>query len=201
MRSPEELRHDPRPRVAEASTLERADIAVAEEAAKHRHSPVVRFLGTCSDVAEEKPLLAICAAVLGAGLVRRDARTVGAGLRLFAAYCAADLAKSAIKERITRSRPRVAVEDGVYVAEAETPERRNHNSFPSGHTARSVAMVRAAARTWPQARVPAYLAAGTVAVMQVPRAHHYPLDLAGGIVVGVLCEAAVAFVSRRLTRQ
>lgn len=201
MKSPEELRHDPRPGVAEASTIERADIAVAEAAAEHRHDPLVRFLSTCSDVAEEKPLLAICALVLGAGLVRRDRRTVGAGLRLFAAYYAADLAKSAIKKRITRSRPKVMVEKGEYRARAETPERKEHNSFPSGHTARSVAMVRAAARTWPGVRLPGYAAAGTVAAMQVPRGTHYPLDLAGGLVVGLVCEAAVEFVSRRLTRQ
>lgn len=201
MKSPEELRHDPRPGVARASAAERADIAVAEEAAKHRGSPLVRLLGTCSDVAEEKPLIAICAAVLAVGLLRRDARTAGAGLRLFAAYYAADLAKSAIKKRVTRARPKVVVEQGEYVAEAESPERKNYNSFPSGHTARSVAMVRAAARTWPQARWPGYLGAGTVALMQVARARHYPLDLVGGAVVGLVCEAATNAVARRLTRQ
>lgn len=201
MKSPDALRYDPRPGVADASSIERADIAVAEAAAEHRHSPLVRFLGTCSDVAEEKPLLAICAGVLALGLARRDRRTIGAGLRLFAAYYAADLAKSAVKKRVTRSRPKVLAEGGDYVAEPDAPERKNYNSFPSGHTARSVAMVRAAARTWPGARLPGYAAAGTVAVMQIPRGAHYPLDLAGGVVVGLICEAAVNVVARRLTPQ
>ena len=65
------------------------------------------------------------------------------------------------------------------------------SSFPSGHTADAVSAARAVARVYPGAGMPAYGAAASVAVIQIPRCAHYPSDIAAGALIGLAAEAAV----------
>ena len=171
--------------------VEKADIAVAETAAPLRHTPPVKALGFMSELADQPPLFALCAAVLAFGVTSGRPRIARAGARMLAAEALATMLKSAVKHRIDRTRPRVAAEGGRYKMERGHSHDSAVNSFPSGHTAGAVAVARALAREYPDARLPGYAAAAAVAVIQIPRCQHYPSDLAGGALIGLAAEAAV----------
>ena len=47
-----------------ASAVEEADKEVARSAARHRHHPVVKTLGTASEIADQIPLSIVCAAMM-----------------------------------------------------------------------------------------------------------------------------------------
>jgi undecaprenyl-diphosphatase len=59
-------------------------------------------------------------------------------------------------------------------------------SFPSGHTAAAFASAIALSRMWPQAQAAWWLAAVAMGYSRIYLGHHYPLDVAGGAIVGVL---------------
>lgn len=99
--------------------------------------------------------------------------------------------KTGLKRLVSRTRPNVLLDDGQYELEAFGPDEGSWQSFPSGHTAGSVAVARALGRAYPQARTAAYAGAAAVALVQIPRGAHYPADVVGGAVVGVLAEAAI----------
>ncbi len=52
-----------------ASAVEEADKEVARSAARHRHHPVVKTLGTASEIADQIPLSIVCAAMIGTGAI------------------------------------------------------------------------------------------------------------------------------------
>ena len=51
---------------------------------------------------------------------------------------------------------------------------------------------RAFAREYPEHAAPAVSAAGLIALAQIPRCAHYPTDVAAGMAIGWVAEAAVA---------
>ncbi len=177
--------------MSKRSKPEKADLAVAKAAAPMRGHPVTRALGALSELADQPPLIAICAATLAAGLVRRDATLARAGARMLGAELLATVLKSAVKHRVDRTRPRVVAGGGAYKLEKGHSHASAVNSFPSGHTAGAVAVARALAREYPSAEAPANAAAAAVALIQIPRCQHYPTDLAAGALVGLAAEAAV----------
>jgi membrane-associated phospholipid phosphatase len=85
----------------------------------------------------------------------------------------------------------VLLEEGRYEVEPFGPDEGEWHSFPSGHTAGSVAVARAVGRVYPQARTAVYGGAAAVALIQIPRGAHYPADVAAGTVVGLVAEAAI----------
>ncbi len=109
---------------------------------------------------------------------------------LVAALVATGL-KRAVKGRIDRTRPRAVADGAAYTMAPGSSHASDDNSFPSGHTAGAVAVARAFARFYPGSARAAYLAAGAVSLVQIPRGKHYPTDLAAGAVVGLLADAAV----------
>jgi membrane-associated phospholipid phosphatase len=60
-----------------------------------------------------------------------------------------------------------------------------HNSFPSGHTIRSLVVVAIVVSLWPRARRPAIVWALLVLPFLVVRADHTPSDVLGGLCVGL----------------
>ena len=99
--------------------------------------------------------------------------------------------KTGLKSLVARTRPNVLLDKGQYAVEPFGPDEGSWHSFPSGHTAGSVAVVRAAGRAYPQVRTAAYAGAAAVALVQIPRGAHYPADVVGGAVVGLVAEAAI----------
>jgi membrane-associated phospholipid phosphatase len=171
--------------------IEAADIAAAEKLGQHRNRPMVRAVGTVSEVADQAPAVAICAAVLFVGIFAYRPKVAEAGGRMLASVLLATAIKSIIKGAITRTRPNVLIEQGDYDFRLARADNGGRQLFPSGHTADAAAAARGLARIFPGASGAAYTAALVVATLQVPRAKHYPLDLAAGAIVGVLSETLV----------
>lgn len=175
----------------ETSDVEKADVAVAAKAAGNRDRPLVRFAGTLSEIADQPQLAAVCGLTILAGLLRRDARLAGTGMRMLAAHGLAAFAKGWIKDRVNRTRPQVLVEEDRYEMRPGTSKDGRDRSFPSGHTAGAVAVAASLIRDYPLASVPAFGLAAAIAAIQVPRGNHYPGDLAAGLAIGLAAAGTV----------
>lgn len=180
----------------EANTVEEADRKVARAVAPARHSTPVKLLGTLSEIADQPQLITVCAVMLAAGLVRRDARLARTGARMLAAELLATAIKSAVKHRVDRTRPRVVDDGGDYRMQPGTSHDSDDSSFPSGHTAGAVSVAGAIGRGYPELRTAAYSAAAVIAVVQIPRCQHYASDLLAGALIGFAAEAAVHAVEQ-----
>jgi membrane-associated phospholipid phosphatase len=180
------------------SAAEEADVALATRLAGYRNHPVVRGLGTMSEVGDQPPLLALSGAVLAYGVLAGDRRAAGAGARMLGSLVLATWTKTGLKNLVARTRPNVLVDEGRYAVEPFGPDEGPWHSFPSGHTAGSVAVARAVGRAYPQARTAAYAGAAAVALVQIPRGAHYPADVVVGAAVGVAAELAINGVANYL---
>src|SRR3954465_1900472 len=129
---------------------EKADIAVGDTVAPGRNNLIVRAAGQGSGLADQPPLITICAATFAIGLILGKGRMARAGGRMLAAELLATQMKSLIKHRIDRTRPPVRANGGRYKAAKGHDHDSAMNSFPSGHTAGAVAVARAYAREYPE---------------------------------------------------
>jgi membrane-associated phospholipid phosphatase len=176
---------------ATGTRAEDADIEIATRLAGAKDHPVVRTLGAMTKVGDQPPLFALCSAVVAYGLVAGDRRATLAGARMLGSFLVATWIKGGLKRLVSRTRPNVLLDEGHYEVRPLGPDEGPWHSFPSGHTAGSVAVARAVARAYPEARAPAYGAAAFVALLQIPRGAHYPSDVAAGVLIGLGAEAAV----------
>lgn len=168
---------------------ERVDIALARWLSRDRDHPAMRALGTASQVGDQGPLAAIGLAVIAAGAYAGDARIAGTGVRMVAALTVATAAKAAVKHLVSRTRPHVLFDHGGYEVRPLGPQEGPWHSFPSGHTAGSLAVARAVARRHPAGALPAYGAAAAIGGAQIPCGRHFPADVAAGALVGLAAEA------------
>jgi membrane-associated phospholipid phosphatase len=175
--------------------IEKADLATARKAGGWRDSPVLLALGNVSDLADQPPLYALCAGTAVVGVLRGDGRLFRTGLRMLAAEWMATRAKSVVKHRIDRTRPRRPVEGGRYSMKRGDSHESELNSFPSGHTAGAVSVARAFASEYPQHAGKAALAAAFVGAIQIPRCKHYLSDVGVGAAIG-LAAGSIAAKSR-----
>jgi len=177
--------------VEAGSTAEEADIALAARLASRRNHPVVRGLGAMSELGDQSPLLVLSGLVLAYGVLAGDRRAAGAGARMLGSLILATGIKTGLKNLVARTRPNVLLDEGHYAVEPFGPDQGPWHSFPSGHTAGSVAVARALGRVYPAARSPAYLGAAAVALIQIPRGAHSPADVIAGTLVGLAAETAI----------
>ena len=103
----------------------------------------------------------------------------------------ADLSATALKALIPRHRPRV---------ETLVPRLHDH-SFPSGHAATSFACAVVLASFVPRWRVPLYALAVLIAFSRLYVGVHFPLDVLGGAVLGVLTALLLREAVRRGSRR
>ena len=166
---------------------------------EHDRPPAaVKVLSFLSDVGDQPQLRMISGAMILAGLLRRDARMIGAGARMLLAHELATAAKGAIKHRVNRKRPRSA--SGK---DEEKPQRghdrdKEENSFPSGHSAGSTAVSSAFSAVYPEYRLQALAASSAIALAQIPRRAHYPTDVGVGLAIGAASAGAVGWAWRLL---
>ena len=179
---------------------ERADIAVGDAVAPGSNNLWVRAAGQLSELADQPPLITICAAAFAAGVILRNGRLARAGGRMLAAELLATQMKSTVKHRVDRTRPHVRANGGVYKAGKGHDHASAMNSFPSGHTAGAVAVARAYAREYPERAAAAYGLAAATGAIQVPRGKHYPTDVLAGLIVGLAAEAGVYVAERVVSR-
>ncbi|MBB4860029.1 membrane-associated phospholipid phosphatase [Novosphingobium chloroacetimidivorans] len=169
--------------------------AAAEQKRGHL---AVRFAGALSEVGDQPQARILCAGVLLLGLVRRDARMVGAGARMLVAHEVATAGKNAVKRRVDRRRPRSASDREDEKPRAGRSRDKEDSSFPSGHSAGAMAVASAYSAVYPEHRLPAMIGAGAVAVAQIPRCAHYPSDVGAGLAVGAVSSGAVSLGWRAL---
>ncbi|HWH18382.1 MAG TPA: phosphatase PAP2 family protein [Allosphingosinicella sp.] len=165
-----------------------ADAAVAEAAEPYAKTPLVRAISLLSEIGDQPPMRALCAAVVGAGVVAGSPRLTRAGLRMIAAHTLATEAKNVVKRRIDRTRPRT---DRNHKLKPGRRTDKETTSFPSGHSAGAIAVAQAYAREFPEHRAAALAGAGAIALAQIPRCAHYPTDVGAGLALGLASEALV----------
>jgi len=173
------------------SKLMDADKAAVDAAEPYRKSAAVRAVSWASELGDQPQMLALSAGLLALGLVRRDGRMARAGARMIAAHLLATKAKSLIKHRIDRTRPRSTGNGKDHKPRPGRNRAKEETSFPSGHSAGAAAVARAFARDYPEHGGAALAAAGFIALAQIPRRAHYPTDVAAGVAIGLAAEKAV----------
>ncbi len=155
----------------------------------YHNSSAVETVHTLADVGDQLPLRVICAGVFGLGLLRRDPRMMRAGVRMLLSHELATLAKNAVKHRVDRTRPRHAKRAAKPRKGKDTSKELT--SFPSGHSAGSMAVACAFAAEYPEYRGAALGVAGAVGLAQIPTCAHYPSDVAAGMAIGATASRAV----------
>jgi undecaprenyl-diphosphatase len=88
-----------------------------------------------------------------------------------------------LKPTVARTRP---VSIRAYEAARDVPPIPRTLSFPSGHTAGAFGAAVSLSRMWPQGRVAWWSLALLMGYSRIYVGHHYPLDVAGGAIVGIL---------------
>ena len=113
-----------------------------------------------------------------------------AALRCTGAMLVANvIAQGPMKQFFARKRPFHDVSDHVVVG-----RRTLDTSFPSGHSASSFAAATSLAFAFPPYTPLLLAAASAVGFSRVYLGHHYPSDVAGGVLVGVAVGVAAALV-------
>ena len=183
--------------MADASDLEKADIELGKKIAKHRHHPAAKAAAKAGKFGDQGPLYAFSSGVLAVGVASRDRRLTDAGLAMLASVAVADVVKRLVKKLVRRTRPKGLLEEGDYDAGPGGSDRKEEQSFPSGHTACTVAAARAFARHIPEAGAAAGATAVVIGISRVAKGEHWPLDVAAGAIIGLAAEAFSAlFFSR-----
>ena len=170
------------------------DKEIADQAGEYSDQLPVRALSRIAKLGDQPELRLISGGVIAAGLLLGRGRLFRAGVRMLLAHEAATAAKDLIKSRIDRTRPHSARSKEEAKPKPGRSTAKRLRSFPSGHSAGSVAVAQAFAREYPQHRAAALTAAGVVAVGQVPKSAHYPTDVVAGALIGAATEAAIAGV-------
>ncbi len=197
MASREQQRRTIRKAKAEASTAEKADLSVAEAFLPFRNSVPARWLSGAGEFGDQPPLYAATGAVAVTGLVLRDWKLTRAGARMVSAHVAAITIKNIVKTMVDRTRPNVIDEKDDYELRQGGRSGHDYTSFPSGHTASSVAVARALSRDYPAARSTALGAAAGIGAAQIGASRHYVSDVAAGVAIGVIADAIVDLIFRR----
>jgi len=191
----------PSSRIAQLSLPERLDVRIIEALRPWLEKRSTQRIGKIGNLGDEPPLLILSATLVGAGLLTRNYRLQRAGLRMGLAHLIAIAIKEIGKRSVDRTRPAEQLDKGRYVMKPGTSHVARLRSFPSGHTAGSLAVAKAFGRVFPRYKTPALLAAGVIGVLQVPRRAHFPGDVMAGGVAGLFAEqAADALISRLLPR-
>ncbi|MBX3743627.1 MAG: phosphatase PAP2 family protein [Akkermansiaceae bacterium] len=183
-----------------ADGVEGADVAAGAAVAQRRHHPVLKTLGHFGEIGDQGPLYLIGTSVLVAGVFRKDSRCFAGGLAVLAAVATADLIKSTVKNNVTRSRPNHSVEQEEYRFETGGSPRKEEQSFPSGHTACTVAASEAAISFYPGMSKYLRPLAVIMTASRLAKGHHWPLDLFAGVVIGKLSQKVACHLLYAIVR-
>ena len=134
------------------------------------------------------------AALLALGRARGGWRT--AVVTTATMLVATGLTQGPIKSYFLRQRPWAVLEEDIVIG-----KRTTDSSFPSGHTAGSLAAALAMSHCYPRHR-PALLAiAAGVGFSRIYLGHHYPSDVLGGVAIGATVGLASGQISDALVRK
>lgn len=157
----------------------------------HQQTWPVRSLSTVGAVGDQAPLRVVAGVTGMVGLLSGERRLLRAGLRMILAHELATALKNFVKHRVDRHRPKKAKGRDDRKLKKGGRTEKAVTSFPSGHSAGSIATARAFSREFPEYSKPAIGAAATVATAQVPKCTHYVTDVMAGLAVGLVAEMIV----------
>ena len=180
--------------------VEKADITLGKKIASKRNHPAVKAAATAGELGDQGPLYALAAGVLAVGVASRHRRVSDCGLAMLAAIALADVGKRIAKRVVRRTRPHVLLEEGRYDADTGGSDRKPEQSFPSGHTACTVAAARALSRHFPETMAAAGAATAVIGLSRVAEGKHWPLDVAAGAVIGLAAERLSALLYEQCRR-
>lgn len=172
--------------------LEKADLAAADAVVVEDEGLAGRMLGKFAELGDQPPLIALGAGVFAFGLAGGNRKLARTGLRMLAAHAVATALKGFVKDEVDRTRPGEALNGGSYKLVRGRSRNGKLRSMPSGHSAGLAAVARAVGREYPRAAAPAGLAAASVTAAQLPSGNHFVSDVAAGVAIGLVSEAAVA---------
>lgn len=173
-----------------------ADHTIHQAAERTSDSTTVKVLGFASEISDQPQMRLVCGGLILVGMICKDLRMIGAGARMLVAHEIATATKNAIKSRVDRKRPRSASGKHEEKPQAGNSSDKEESSFPSGHSAGAMAVASALAAVYPEHRTPALLAAGAVALAQIPRCAHYPTDVGAGLAIGAASNGVVGLAGR-----
>lgn len=183
-----------------ASEVEKADIALGKKIASKRHHPAVKAAATAGKFGDQGPLYALATGVVAVGVASRHPRVTDCGLAMVVAIALADAGKRIVKRVVRRTRPNVLLEEGRYDADTGGSDHKPEQSFPSGHTACTVAAARALARHFPETMAAAGAVTVVIGLSRVAEGKHWPLDVAAGAVIGLAAERLAALLYEQCRR-
>ena len=146
-----------------------------------------KFISHYSDLVLCVPL---ALALWVGGVVRRCARWRRLGLACLMAALMAGWIVTVFKHVVGRPRPDAAAAFPQLLYGPES--RAKLNSFPSGHTATSTATGVSLIAASPVVAIPAAIYAAAVGWSRMQLQKHYPVDVATGAVIGLVCGACFA---------
>ncbi|WP_164549754.1 phosphatase PAP2 family protein [Altericroceibacterium xinjiangense] len=176
-------------RRSQLSPPERADIAILRKMEPAIRSKLGYWTGKIGNLADEPPLRAFAAGCFAIGVFGGHARLRRAALRMLAAHTLATAVKTVGKNNIDRSRPMALLDDKRYLMASGHSHEAALQSFPSGHTAGSVAVAHGFTQEYPRHGAAAYGVAATLGFLQIFRRAHFPGDVLAGAVVGMAAGA------------
>jgi membrane-associated phospholipid phosphatase len=185
-------------RMPSSQSVEKADIELGKKLAGEKDDPLVKALVEIGKLGDQPPLYAYAACVIAAGLVSWNSRRARLGVAMLLATATAHLGKTLLKGMVTRTRPHVLLDEGRYETDSGGSESKHEQSFPSGHVACTVAEVRAISRQKPGAAPWGVAAVAIIALARLAKGAHWPLDVAAGLVLGLVSEALSCRVLRAL---
>lgn len=162
---------------------------------------IVRIFRPITELGTSGYILLICAVLaLAATLVagRSADRRTRVGLRLladraifvFATVALSGIAAQVLKHIVGRARPRLLESVGAYHFDLFSL-KASLASFPSGHATTAFAAATAIALFWDGGWVGLFALAGLVSLSRLVLTAHYPSDIAGGIILGILSTALI----------
>ena len=182
------------------SDLEKADIELGKKMASKRHHPAVKAAAGAGKFGDQLPLYALSSGVLAVGVASRNRRVADCGLAMLAAIAVADAGKRIAKNLVHRTRPHILIDRGHYDADTGGSDNKQEQSFPSGHTACTVAAARAISRHFPETMAAAGAATAVIGLSRIAEGKHWPLDVAAGAVIGLMAERLAAVVYQQCRR-
>ncbi len=142
------------------------------------------------------------AAWAGVGIIRGGGDWSDA-YELTASWATATVASMGLKRLFHRPRPYVALSGITARVGGHAPGERvaDPNSFPSGHTTLAFVMATSWSLSHPRWYViaPAFTWAASVAASRIWLGMHYPTDVLGGAILGILVAVVVHEVGRSIT--
>lgn len=129
-------------------------------------------------------LIALSVGLMLAGWLSKQPRALEASWRTLLAHGLAAIVAQSMKHIIGRPRPRLIHADNGF---SWRPSFESGlDSFPSGHTTASFAVATVLAKLYPRLAAAAYGLASFVAFSRAIRGSHFPTDVMGGVVLGIM---------------